>query len=162
MVQYSESQPLADDAFSSVKHFARWMLKENRLVLAPKRDQVWSSVGHQAVGDQHMMTAILFRSGCWQVELLCIHPGSASPVHRHNHCDSADVLLNGDLSGGIDSHPINRPLGRNLAANITSLPLGAWHGGKTQTGLIALSFQKWIGMEPTFIANDWESYDNSR
>lgn len=151
-------KPLADNAFPSVKHFARRMMVDNRLLLGPLRGEVWSSLSHKSVGDQHMMTAIVFRSGCWQVELLCIHPGSRSPLHRHNHCDSADILLNGDLQGRIDGEKFNQPSGSNLAANIQRLPLGAWHGGTTQKGLIALSFQKWIGMEPTFIANDWEAH----
>jgi hypothetical protein len=105
-----------------------------------------------------MMTCILFRDGCWQVELLMIHPGSSSPLHRHNFCESADVLLGGDLAGSIDGHYIGKPRGENLQANIQNLPLGAWHGGSTDKGLIALSFQKWIGREPTFIANDWEPF----
>jgi hypothetical protein len=134
------------------------MLEGNRLALAPHRDLVWTSHRHMAVGDQKMMTCILFRDGCWQVELLMIHPGSTSPLHRHNFCESADVLLCGDLTGSIGGHFIGKPRGENLIANIQNLPLGAWHGGCTDSGLVALSFQRWIGREPTFIANDWEPF----
>lgn len=153
-----DTTPLAPDAFRSVKHFARHMIKGNRLTLAPLREQIWTAHGHQDVGGQQMMTAILFRSGCWQVELLMIAPGSSSPLHRHNFCDSADILLAGDLAGPIDGDAIMAPRGDNLAANIQSLPRGAWHGGTTQRGLVALSFQKWTGREPTFIAHDWEPF----
>jgi hypothetical protein len=151
--------PLADDAFRSAKHFARHMLKDGSLLLQPIREAIWTAGGHKDVGGQKMFTCVLFRSGCWQVELLVIHPGSSSPLHRHNHCESADVLLNGDLAGTVDALSIKRPRGNKLVANITCLPIGAWHGGATETGLVALSFQRWVGMNPTFIAEDWESFD---
>jgi hypothetical protein len=150
---------LKDDAFPSVRHFARRMLKGNFLALAPLRDRIWTSPGHVDVGDQKVMTCILFRSGCWQVELLMVHPGQVSPLHRHNFCESADVILCGDLTGSIGGRSISQPRGDRLAANIEVLPRGAWHGGGTQRGLVALSFQRWIGREPTFIADDWEAFD---
>jgi hypothetical protein len=153
------SMPFAADAFPGVKHFARHMLRDGKLLLAPIRDAIWTAGGHKDVGDQKMLTCILFRSGCWQVELLVIHPHSSSPLHRHNYCESADVLLNGDLAGTVDGLAIKTPRGDRLASNITCLPVGAWHGGATEKGLICLSFQRWIGIEPTFIANDWESHD---
>jgi hypothetical protein len=37
--------PLKDDAFPSVRHFARRMLKGNSLALAPLRDRIWTSPG---------------------------------------------------------------------------------------------------------------------
>jgi hypothetical protein len=105
------------------------------------------------------MTCILFRSGCWQVELLMVHPGQVSPLHRHNFCESADVMLCGDLSGSIGGRFIGRRGATGSRPTSKILPRGAWHGGGTQRGLVALSFQRWIGREPTFIADDWEAFD---
>lgn len=149
--------PYTHDSFRGLKHFARHMLRDGRLTLAPLRDQIWTTVGHPDLDGQPIMTSILFRSGCWQVELLMMHPGTKSPVHRHNFCESADVLLNGGLTGTVNDGPAKTvPRGDNLALNIMSLPLGAWHGGNFDKGVVCLSFQRWIGREPTFIAEDWE------
>jgi hypothetical protein len=148
--------PYTPDSFPSVKRFARHMIQGGRLTLAPIRDAVWTPEGHADIGGQKIISCILFRSGCWQVELLVYHPGASAPLHRHNYCESADILLNGNLAGIVGNLPFKEPKGDNLALNITQIPIGAWHGGHTTQGLIALSFQKWIGVEPTFIANDWE------
>ena len=148
---------LDEHIFPSARAFARYMLAGNRLTLAPMRSALWHPGGHGALGAQRGMTSILYRDGCWQVELLMIAPGSQAPMHRHNHCESADVLLNGDLYGTTGGRPLGIPRGANLAANIQCIPRGAWHGGGTNNGLVALSFQRWIGCEPKFIAQDWET-----
>jgi hypothetical protein len=151
-------QPLEPNAFATVRHFARHMVKGNRLVLNPLRDQVWTPPVSHDVGGKQIMSCILFRSGVWQVEMLMFHPGCVVGLHRHNHCESADIIIGGDLTGTINGRNTGIPKGGSLAANVEVLPLGCWHGGSTEKGLIALSFQRWIGMAPTFIAHDWEPH----
>lgn len=151
--------PYTHDSFRGVKHFARYMIEDDRLRLAPVRDAIWTQKNHVSVAAELVMTCILFRSGPWQIEMLAVHPGSHSRRHRHNFCESADILINGDLHGIVGDKPFKAPNGPSMRHNITTLPIGLWHGGGTNTGLVALSFQRWVGREPTFIANDWESYD---
>lgn len=151
--------PYGPDSFPSVKRFARHMIKGGRLTLAPVRDAIWTPETHADMNGQKVMSCVLFRSGCWQVELLMFHPGASSPLHRHNFCESADILLGGNLFGVVGDLIFKPPRGDNLALNVTEIPIGAWHGGHTTAGLVALSFQKWVGREPDFIANDWELHD---
>jgi hypothetical protein len=153
------NEPLAADAFIDVRHFARYMLRGNQLRLNPLRDELWTPPVSHDVGGKQIMTCILFRNGVWQVEMLMFSPTVREvELHRHNHCESADVVLAGGFSGTINGRAIGVPRSNHLAANLEYLPLGCWHGATSEKGLVALSFQRWIGMEPTFIANDWEPY----
>ena len=158
MDDLTEGVTLAHDAFPNVMKFARHMLHDGQLKLQPLRDATWVSKTHADLSQERVMTCILFRSGQWQVEMIMALPNAAAPLHRHNHVHSADVILCGDLSGTVDGRSVAKPRGANLCANLMSLPAGVWHGGVTGKGLIVLSFQKWEGLEPTFVANDWELY----
>lgn len=135
----------------SVKHFARDMLRGDRLCLRPESGLVsgcdlWSEF-------------ILFREGEFQVELITFRPGSVVPRHCHLRSDSCDLWLGGPGSefeiGGRAGPSEARGA---LAANLVAVPAGVWHGGHAGIlGAAYLSFQKWDG-EPDFISRDWQAW----
>lgn len=147
---------LADDAFPSVKAFARHMLRDDRLTLRPIPNGIWTPSSHPSQPGQFGIACILFRSGCWQVELMAGLPFTQAPMHKHNRVDSVDLVLCGELTGSVAGRQIRKGRGR-LLANLMTIPAGIPHGGEaTGAGVVFLSFQKWQG-EPTFIGMDWES-----
>jgi hypothetical protein len=148
----------ADDAFKSVKAFARYMLRDGRLTLRPVLDGIWAPTSHPSQPGRFGLACILFRSGCWQVEMLVGLPNCQAPAHRHNRVDSVDVILCGGVTGGVNHRAFADNRG-SLLANLVRVPAGEWHGGAAKdSGVVYLSFQKWQG-EPTFIGLDWESHD---
>lgn len=147
------------DTFRGVRHFARHMLKDG-LLLQPVRDAVYTpdqATSHAGVYGAGM-GAVLFRSGCWQVELVIGMPNFIAPPHRHPNVDTADVVLNGSVTGHTGVRPFGRERGP-LLANLQTIPAGARHGGKAgEFGVIYLSFQKWLnGVAPSHIGLDWEA-----
>lgn len=129
----------------TLNEFARAMLADGRLTLSPGSMQSYGRA----------IEAILFRDGCWQVELVASPPDIRVPRHRHNRVASVDVLLCGSIDGVVGSRrtkPNSGPLERNLLP----VPKGVWHWGEAgPSGALYLSFQKWDGT-PTFISDDWE------
>lgn len=137
--------------FTGVRAFARHMLQDNRLLLRPLPDScfVFGSVA---------MEGVLFREGCWQVELASMPPDVRVPKHRHNRVDSADLLLFGGgvarVAGGENSA---RPRGA-LAANLVLVPRGVWHEGESgPAGVMYLSFQRWHDGPVGLLSDDWEA-----
>lgn len=140
--------------FGGPRAFARYMLEGDRLLLRPQLDQI-----HH---DGRALEAVLFREGCWQVEMVVIGPGAEVPVHRHNRCDSVDLLVGGSGTINVDPCVIGRFVGDahkgRLAANLVRVPRGAWHGGKVgPKGIVFISFQQWQG-PAQLIGEDWESW----
>jgi hypothetical protein len=152
----------APQDFRSPRHFARHMLDCDRLQLRPLPDAVYVPASHPSQSGIFGMSCILFRSGCWQVELLAGLPGTKAPMHRHNRVASADLLLCGGVTGAVGLKPFGANRGE-LIANLVTVPRGAWHGGAANaSGVFYLSFQQWHDGPPDFIAEDWESYDEPR
>lgn len=136
-------------SFAGPRAFARYML-HGGLKLRPMYDQI---MDYRGLG----LETVLFREACWQVELLAAMPDSAIPMHRHLRCASADLLLNGTVSGTISGRGFSAPRGP-LEAQLKTISIGEWHGGASGPhGFVYLSFQKWNG-EPTFISQDWEAW----
>jgi hypothetical protein len=147
---------LADDAFRSARQFARYMLQGNRLPLAPVRTAIIS--GAEGVLTGVGMAAVLFRSGCWQVELLVGMPGVVAPPHKHPNVHSADVVLCGSVCGHTGIRPFGKERGP-LLANLQTIPAGFVHAGQSgESGVVYLSFQQWLnGVQPSHIILDWEA-----
>jgi hypothetical protein len=140
------------DSFAGPRGFARHMLREGH-ILRPMYDQIMT-YHHDG---RSIMESILFRDGCWQIELVAAMPESSTPMHRHLRCASADLLLNGSVGGTVEGREFGAPRGR-LEAQLKTIGKGEWHGGSAgPNGFIYLSFQQWDG-EPTFISQDWEPW----
>jgi hypothetical protein len=149
-----ETEPLHPDSFTGPRAFGRYMLREGRLPLRPLYDQIMAFRGR-------ILESILFREGCWQVELVVGMPHAGTEMHRHLRCASADLLLNGTVSGTVGGRGVSHPKRGELAAQLRTIGKGEWHGGASgPDGLVYLSFQKWDG-EPTFISQDWEPWSNT-
>lgn len=133
----------------SVKHFARDMLRDDRLLLRPRLDLISA--------DDRATRLILFREGCWQVELVVFRPGAIVPAHRHDRVESLELGV-ADSGGWIrigNRRGEHRALRGPLAANLVPLGKGVKHEGAAgPKGSAFLSFQKWDG-EPGFIHEDW-------
>ena len=141
---------LQPDSFAGPRAFARYMLRDGRIDLRPIYDQIMTY-------DGTMLESILFRESCWQVELIAAMPNASAPMHRHLRCSSADLLLNGSVSGTVSGRGFAPPRGP-LSAQLKTIGVGEWHGGSAgPDGFIYLSFQQWDG-EPTFISQDWEDW----
>lgn len=145
------------NSFAGPRAFARHMLRDDRLLLRPVYERLMTFRGS-------ILESILFREGCWQVELIAAMPNAGTEVHRHLRCSSADLLLNaalpdarqarGDVLGESD---VSQPKRGPLAAQLRTIGKGQWHGGQAgPEGLIYLSFQQWDG-EPDFISQDWDT-----
>lgn len=135
----------------SAKHFAREMLRGNRLRLQP--DPLLVS------GCDLWSEFVLFREGSFQVELITFRPGAEVPRHRHLRAESYDLWLGGPGSsfeiGGCEGPHESRGA---LVANLVAVPAGVWHGGAAgPQGAAYLSFQRWQGA-PDFITTDWEAW----
>lgn len=142
--------PLRADSFAGPRGFARWALRDGRVDLLPLYDQI-------ATYNGNTLETILFRDGCWQIELIAALPDAAAPMHRHLRCASADLLLNGTVSGTVEGRGFSPPRGP-LQAQLKTIGKGEWHGGAAGSGgFVYLSFQQWDGI-PTFISQDWEAW----
>lgn len=135
------------DSFPGVRAFARNMLHDDRVPLAPRFDLIRASV--------YAIETVLFRESCWQIELIAMFPNMPVPMHRHNRCDSCELVLAG--SGLVEGHKsVNQYRRGSLAANLVRIGKGKWHGGAPgEHGAMYLSFQQWDG-EPAFITEDFE------
>jgi len=134
-----------------LRRYARTMLADNRLALAPSLD------GVQSTAD--WTEATLHTAGEYQTQLIVLRPGTHVPRHRHLRCDSLDVALCGNGQVQIGAYAAGFGAGRRgpLAANLVHVPRGEWHGGEVgHAGMVFLSFQHWIG-PPGFISDDWEA-----
>lgn len=145
---------LRPDSFAGPKAFARYMLREGRIQLRPLYDQIMTYRNDGGA----ILESVLFRESCWQIELIAALPNSGAPMHRHMCCASADLLLNGSVSGTVGGRSFSPPRGP-LEAQLKTIGVGEWHGGSAgDNGFIYLSFQQWVTGEPTFISQDWDAW----
>lgn len=145
-------------SFAGPRAFARHMLRDGRLQIRPIVDQIMTFRGSA-------IETVLFREGCWQIELVSIVPGATAEKHRHLRCSSADLILNGLVNGYVGGRTIpSQPKRGSMIANLVTIGRGEWHGGTSGLGggitgigggLVYLSFQQWEGT-PTFVSEDWE------
>jgi quercetin dioxygenase-like cupin family protein len=137
--------------FAGPRAFARHMLAGDRLQLRPLFDSAHAFAGIAT-------ESVVFREGCWQVELVAMLPGAVVPRHRHNRVDSVDLVLGGTGRGDVAGRPLGAPQRGRLAANLVRVPKGRWHGGQAgEQGVLYLSFQQWDG-PPGLISEDWEAW----
>lgn len=140
---------ISRNSFPGPRSFARHMLRGG-LVLRPMYDQIMTYAGTT-------IETILFREACWQVELIAALPNASAPMHKHLRCASADLLLNGTVSGTVEGRGFSPPRGP-LEAQLKTINKNEWHGGAAgPVGFVYLSFQMWDG-DPTFISEDWEAW----
>lgn len=135
--------------YRGLRHFARTMLRDDRLPLAPLIAMRTFAQGTEAV---------LYRSGPWQVELCSAPGGVAIARHRHNRASSMDLVLAGSLEATIGGRTTrsDRARGR-LLANLVPVPQGVWHEGRAgPNGVVYLSFQHWTG-PIGFLSEDWDA-----
>ena len=102
---------------------------------------------------------VLYRSGCWQAELITIPGYTVVPLHRHNRVYSCDVMVGGTVDlvmGGRVTHLVKAD--ELDETRMLQIPRRRWHGGQAgPDGVAFLSFQKWDGV-PSFVSDDWEAY----
>lgn len=137
--------------YRSARHFARVMLEDDRVPMAPTRFH-WFTTD---VGE-----AVLYREDRWQIEMVVARPHAQIPRHRHDHVDSYEVALAGSVNIviGHRAYVIAAENQRGaLAAQILHVPRGEWHEGRAlEQGSIYLSFQEWDeGRGPGLITTDW-------
>lgn len=139
------------DQFAGARSFARHMLRDDRLPLRPMFDSCSSLPGIA-------LESIVFREGCWQVELVAMLPDAVIPKHRHNRVDSVELVLAGSGCGDIGGHAIGAVQRGRLAAHLIHVPKGEWHEGTAgPNGVMYLSFQRWDGAA-ALISEDWEAW----
>lgn len=138
-------------SFAGPRGFARWMLKNGGIQLRPLYDQIMTFRGQ-------ILESVLFREACWQIELVAALPGAVTERHRHLRCESADLLLNGEVVNTVGGRGVGLPSQGKLEAQLRTIGIGEWHGGAAgDRGLVYLSFQRWLD-EPTFISQDWQAW----
>ncbi len=133
----------------SLKHFARDMLKGDRLHLRPMPELIEA--------DEIATRMILFREGQWQVELVVGRPYAVLMPHCHDQVESLHLVI-GDSGGYADvaGHKFQWQGHRGpLAANLIHVPKGSAHSGVGGShGSAFIAFQKW-DTEPGFVRHDW-------
>lgn len=137
-------------SYRSVKHFARSMLKDERLRMSPNTDLMKLTPGK-------WMEVILHREGNYQVQLSVIFPDVVVPRHKHLRCESMDICLAGSGSEfNVDGWRGFRVIRGSMGANLGPVPVDVCHGGKSEPrGTVLVSFQHWLSGEPAFITDDW-------
>lgn len=153
------SADLPENAFRGVRHFAREMLEGDRLLLSPPLECLRPLTAPPDPSCKGL-SAILFRSGCWQVEMIASLPDVDVPAHRHPNVHTADVLISGGGLGESGARSLGKSERRgSLVANLKTIPAGMAHSGKIgPQGVVYLSFQKWInGIAPSHLLFDWEA-----
>lgn len=140
------------NTFAGPRAFARFMLRDDRLLIRPQLDSI-------AVFGGYAIEVVLFRQACWQVELITMLPGANVPMHRHMRVDSCDLMIGGTTAGVVIGGRAVKPFQRGpLASNLVRVGKGVWHGGQPEgNGAVYLSFQRWDG-EPGLISEDWEAW----
>ena len=99
---------------------------------------------------------VLYRDGCFQVELFIVKPNVEIVQHIHPNVDSYEVHLAGNIDFYCEGILYNKGVPVRVKPD-------AWHGGffGPQGGSF-LSVQKWInGVSPKFVGDDWVAHDKS-
>lgn len=155
-----ESQPLTDDTLEA---FLDWWWGAGKPIVIPFH--------HSHVMNGNVPGVVLYRKGCYQVQLFIFSPDSIIPEHVHPNVDVFEIYMSGDIvftvDGEIKTPPVwnDEPAANGLhkmygwALRITP---ETWHGGTTgPRGGVFLSVQKWLnGVEPTTVGEEWVSKDN--
>ena len=116
--------------------------------------------------------AVLYRAGCWQVQIFILKPHCVIPEHRHPNVDSWEVFLSGDVEFTADGK-VFIPMEESalpgfdgehayFGADLRVTP-GTWHGAHSGAkGGLFLSIQQWLnGVAPTNVGDDWEHSENA-
>lgn len=133
----------------SLRRYARDMLRDDRLRLAPQFALIRNAPGWSEI--------VLHRAAPYQTVLVVLRPGVDVPMHRHMRCDSIDVALVGSGATIIGDIRAGFGAGRRgpLAANLVPIRRGQAHGGESHVlGAVFLSFQHWLG-DVGFATDDW-------
>jgi len=114
-------------------------------------------------------TAVWYRDGDLQVQLVMIPPWSIIGEHGHSNIDSFEMYIGGDLVFSRDGYwvvedddivPENpTPEGANpRSGNIIRIHPGQLHGGVVgPNGGIFMSIQQWLnGVEPSCVGDDYD------
>lgn len=143
---------LTSTSFRGPRGFARWMLKEESIPLRVDLTQIYPFDGG--------VCCVLFREACWQAELVMGMPNTIIERHRHNRVDCCDLMLGGEVIAEVNGIDVRRKQHRGRSmANLSSVPVGVWHGGKAGTqGAVYVSFEHWLDGKPTWIVDDWEAF----
>jgi mannose-6-phosphate isomerase-like protein (cupin superfamily) len=102
---------------------------------------------------------VLFRDGCYQVQLFIVKPDSVIEPHIHPNVDSFEVFIGGDIRFMCN----NEWFEQNIIGNSIRVYPNSWHGGEFGSkGGCFLSVQKWLnGVLPTSVGDDWHDKNNN-
>ena len=102
---------------------------------------------------------MLYRKGCFQVQLFTVAPNIEIPDHIHPNMDSYEVHVGGDIAFRVNGE-FNNPK-NNLMPGVTRIRPTDFHGGSFgKRGGLFLSVQHWLnGVEPSSAGEDWAYRD---
>jgi mannose-6-phosphate isomerase-like protein (cupin superfamily) len=102
---------------------------------------------------------VLFRDGCYQVQLFIVKPDSVIEPHIHPNVDSFEVFIGGDIRFMCNDEWFEQ---NTIGDSIRVYP-NSWHGGEFGgKGGCFLSIQKWLnGVSPTSVGDDWHDKNNN-
>ena len=134
----------------SLKDFAKWYIEGKEGVLN-------THVPERALRVGPMSTEfVLYREPPFQVTLVTFFPGYEVPVHSHRYVSSYDFILHGDGHAFVAGrHWTKKTQSLPQMNTRIAVPAGVTHHGRTDTGAVFLSVQKWEGREPGFLSDDW-------
>jgi hypothetical protein len=137
--------------YDDLNHFKDWWLS-TRVINSPKEGALHyqkTSVGF-----------VLFREGCYQVELFLMNPSATVIDHVHPNVDTFEVYLSGDTLFKLQGQPAHneRKIGDSIRVAETT-----FHSADIgSAGGAFLSIQKWLnGVKPTSVTLDWAGSDGS-
>ena len=102
---------------------------------------------------------VVFRSGQFQVEHICLLPNIDVPCHSHPNVDNYECHLSGCGDAWIDGRKLphtNDYDKHHPRARRVLIKAGTPHRGVAHSVNVVLSFQHWLNdTPPTFITADW-------
>ena len=137
------------DDWDNLSAFVKWYLGNRSPLMVP-----WDA---EVIHLDDATSIVLFKKGCYQVELYLIHPGRTIPLHSHPGTEVVTMVLGGSGVCG-PAHPIFNTGIDSGRCHFTAD--GESHGGAQRTenvnGFALLTFERWIDKEPTSAALNWE------
>jgi len=111
----------------------------------------------------NMTGMVLYRDGCYQVQMFMAQPNSVAPSHIHPNVDSYELFLSGDLDFIIDGIKYSHKDAIGYSAPVRIYP-SYWHEGITgPLGGAFLSMQKWLNnTPPSCVGKDWVDVNGAK
>lgn len=142
--------------FSDVVEFATWFVNRRFAGIIP-------FMRSESINFGPIARTVLYRSGCFQVEMWVVWPGETSfPEHLHPDVDTVEIHLSGDIHFTLNGKPVDSNLALSIDGDNSLAAIRIRHTDVHQAsagtgGAIFLSCQHWLhDVPPASVALNWD------